>query len=309
MSILNQQIETFIVVAETGSFRKASELLYVSPTAVLQQINLLESHLEIKLFNRSKRGLTLTPAGHSFYNDTKYLMHFSNGIIERARNALLTDKEEVRIAYSSISPAFLTKLLWPEIHKKNQNLYLSIIPVENSKQEKNVILTTLGTSIDIIESASDPERNAEFDLQFLKLVDMPIHCVIPIHESINVITQKELEQHPLILMQRGVNRYIDEVRNYLTSKKCSLIDVVDYYPEVYNAVAADNGWMISLNPTPVHPLLKCVPVSWNFTCPYGILYGKDPNLYTIEFLRLLAKIQEETDLTKYIPEDVTYHGQ
>ena len=41
----NPQIKTFIVVADAGSFNKAAEQLYVSSTAIIKQINLLESEL------------------------------------------------------------------------------------------------------------------------------------------------------------------------------------------------------------------------------------------------------------------------
>ena len=59
----NPQLETFIRAADAGSFNKAAEESYITPTAVIKQINLLESSLGVKLFERSHRGLTLTNAG------------------------------------------------------------------------------------------------------------------------------------------------------------------------------------------------------------------------------------------------------
>ena len=44
------------------SFSKAAQKAFVSVTALIQQINLLEARLKVKLFVRSHRGLTLTPA-------------------------------------------------------------------------------------------------------------------------------------------------------------------------------------------------------------------------------------------------------
>ena len=38
----NPQLETFLAVVESGSFNKAAERLYISPPAVIKQINLLE---------------------------------------------------------------------------------------------------------------------------------------------------------------------------------------------------------------------------------------------------------------------------
>lgn len=39
----NPQLDTFVAVAEQGSFSKAAEKLYITPTAVMKQINALES--------------------------------------------------------------------------------------------------------------------------------------------------------------------------------------------------------------------------------------------------------------------------
>ena len=56
----NPQLETFLRVADAGSFNRAAEESFITPTAVIKQINLLEENLGVYLFDRSYRGLTLT---------------------------------------------------------------------------------------------------------------------------------------------------------------------------------------------------------------------------------------------------------
>lgn len=53
----NPQLTTFISVAESGSFTKAAEALFITPTAVMKQINALEERLGITLFGRTNHGL------------------------------------------------------------------------------------------------------------------------------------------------------------------------------------------------------------------------------------------------------------
>lgn len=43
----NHQLETFIRVADAGSFNKAAEESYITPTAVIQQINQLGESLSV----------------------------------------------------------------------------------------------------------------------------------------------------------------------------------------------------------------------------------------------------------------------
>lgn len=57
----NENLTTFVCVADYGSFNKAAEKLYISSTAVIKQINTLEKHLNLQLFYRSNQGIKLTP--------------------------------------------------------------------------------------------------------------------------------------------------------------------------------------------------------------------------------------------------------
>lgn len=50
--------------------------MYITPTAVIKQINLLEGSLGLTLFERTRRGLTLTDAGKSLYQDARYIIGY-----------------------------------------------------------------------------------------------------------------------------------------------------------------------------------------------------------------------------------------
>ena len=82
----NPQLETFLCVAECGSFNKAAEKLFISPPAVIKQINLLEENLDLQLFVRTHRGLQLTEAGKSLAQDAKYIIQYCKDSVTRAKN-------------------------------------------------------------------------------------------------------------------------------------------------------------------------------------------------------------------------------
>src|SRR6266404_8812399 len=58
-------LETLIAVARTGSVGAAARQRHISSSAVSQQIRRLESHFDIKLFERAGRGVRLTAAGEA----------------------------------------------------------------------------------------------------------------------------------------------------------------------------------------------------------------------------------------------------
>lgn len=84
----NPQLETFLQVADASSFNKAAEEVYITPTAIIKQINSLEKKIGVKLFVRTHRGLALTPAGKSLYQDSRYIIDYCKDSIVRAKKIL-----------------------------------------------------------------------------------------------------------------------------------------------------------------------------------------------------------------------------
>lgn len=70
----NKQLDSFIKIAEAGSFSSAADQLFISRSALIQQINLLEKELSFQLFDRHNKGVTLTPAGRYFYQEVQRLI-------------------------------------------------------------------------------------------------------------------------------------------------------------------------------------------------------------------------------------------
>lgn len=62
-----QALQAFVRVVETGSFARAADKLGVSTSAVSRQVAELESHLNVRLLQRTTRRLSLTDTGQQFY--------------------------------------------------------------------------------------------------------------------------------------------------------------------------------------------------------------------------------------------------
>lgn len=60
-----RQLMLFAASAQAGSIAKAAELLAVSPTPVIAQLDELETRIGVKLLSRTKRGVSLTPEGRA----------------------------------------------------------------------------------------------------------------------------------------------------------------------------------------------------------------------------------------------------
>ena len=135
----NPQLETFIRVADAGSFSKAAEETYITATAVIKQITILETDLGVRLFLRTHKGVTLTEAGKSLYKDAKYLIQYSRDSIARAKDAMQGNEHIIRIGTSPITPTHFLMEIWPQIHALHPELKFQLVTFENTPENAQKI--------------------------------------------------------------------------------------------------------------------------------------------------------------------------
>lgn len=74
-----RQLQYFVGIAETGRFSEASKMLFVTQSAVSQQIKLLEEELGAQLFVRQAHSVILTESGRELFPLAKKVL---NGVAE-----------------------------------------------------------------------------------------------------------------------------------------------------------------------------------------------------------------------------------
>jgi DNA-binding transcriptional LysR family regulator len=87
----------FAKVVELGSFARAADRLSVSTSAVSRQVADLESHLDVRLLNRTTRRLSLTEAGQSFYERCVQLLSDLEEAESSVRSATVEPKGTLRV--------------------------------------------------------------------------------------------------------------------------------------------------------------------------------------------------------------------
>jgi hypothetical protein len=81
-------MQTFVRVAEAGSFTAVADQLQVARSAVTRQIAGLEKHLGAKLMTRSTRSLTLTAAGAAYLEKCRVILN----LVDVAESSLAEEK-------------------------------------------------------------------------------------------------------------------------------------------------------------------------------------------------------------------------
>ena len=289
------QLETFLCVAECGSFNKAAEKLYISPPAVIKQINLLEGSLNLRLFVRTHRGLQLTKAGQSLYQDVKYIIQYCKDSVTRARNAMQESDNLIRIGTSPMTPAQVLVDLWPRIHDICPNVKFQLIPYDNTPENAREILAHLGQNIDVVAGIFDETMLKLRQCAGLELSREPICCAVSVHHRLakkDCLTVCDLYGENLMLMKREWSRYVDMLRDDLWKNhpRIHIVDFDFYSTEAFNQCENNNCVLMAVPKWQyVHPLLKILPVDWNYTIPYGLLHSPQPSPTVKQFLNAVKK--------------------
>lgn len=292
----NPQLETFVCVVEAGSFNKAAERLYISPPAVIKQINLLEENLDIRLFIRTHRGLQMTEAGKSFYQDAKYIIQYCKDSVTRARNAMQESEEIIRIGTSMMTPAQILVDLWPRLQEYCPDIKFRLVPFENTPENAREILGNLGQNIDVVAGIFDETMLQLRRCAGLEISRESICCAVSIHHRLAVkerLTVNDLHGETLMLMRRNWSHYVDMLRDDLRENHPEIsIEDFDFYDvTAFNKCENNNCVLMAIeNWKYVHPLLKILPVDWGYTIPFGLLHSPEPSPMVSRLLKAVEKV-------------------
>jgi DNA-binding transcriptional LysR family regulator len=94
-------LQAFLAVAESGSFSRAAERIYLTQPAISKRIAALEKEIDARLFDRIGRGIHLTPAGEA--------------LLTRARN-VLKELDDVKRGITNLSGSIAGELLLATSH-------------------------------------------------------------------------------------------------------------------------------------------------------------------------------------------------
>ncbi len=103
-------IIAFEVVARLGSINKAADELNVTASAISHQITNLEGYVGRKLFERTSRGLVLTPVGERYQSDLAGALALIASAAHNARSA-----EGIEVLRIHVSPSFASRWLMPRL--------------------------------------------------------------------------------------------------------------------------------------------------------------------------------------------------
>ena len=291
----NRQLSTFLKVAELGSFNRAAETLYVSASAVIQQVNSLERELGVTLFQRSRRGLRLTAAGEYLAAEAPEYIQRGDQIRSRLLE-LQSQKPCIVVGTSMEEKCRLLYDLWILFTPGNTR-YDIRLEVASDRLE-------MPRQAQLVESVLDGAAWQK-GWSFLEFFRSPLCCGVsrdhPLAKK-GFITLEDLRKHGLVYIDRSTDGESERLQKLMREAgipyesrpewtgslvwDCAIQKRILLVPECWDDIIVD---------------LILIPCELDCPVPYGLFYRDPPSPPLAEFLEFVRGVYNGRDPDTIIP--------
>ena len=291
--MFDEYLKSFICAAECGSFAKAADALFLSPNAIKKRINALEESLGFPLFERTIKGIKLTPAGKSFYEDSKKLVQSYNNAAEKAKSISENKSDSVRIGIMDTFADEFMLASWFPTERENHRERSSMFFFGTSSENTNNMFQSVGKDIDICVDIFDEQIAKTFGINAVKISETEICCAVPFNHRLSGKTEISFDDlcgEKIATLKKGRSLVWD---NAISSIKedyfgFNIFEIEKFNIKTFNRCENENRIMfVTENSKKVYPFIKCIPLSKTYSIPFGLYYSKNANERTMKLIELI----------------------
>lgn len=116
-----RHLRYFVTLAETLNFTRAADLLYISQSALSQQVSDMESELGIRLFHRTRRSVELTNSGKVMLTESRKVLRQMEQMVPAVQDSSLYEDQQrsilIGIDMRAIRSTCLRKALTDKVYR------------------------------------------------------------------------------------------------------------------------------------------------------------------------------------------------
>lgn len=230
----DHQLMGFLTIVEKRSFTAAAESLFISQSALSQQIRSLEGHLGFDLFDRRTRQPTLTEAGRSFYERAREIQHlYTRAVAEGKQIQQLSQQHIERLVVGCLGDQFIQ--IWQDLLLTALPLAQRYAPCPVRYSSKESLYTALLQGKVHISAMLENEDIRRFGLQFspfARVTELCMYAGPPLDpELLEYWTRRKVHTEDLTGKQvafhnlPGTSVYEDALRAHLQKSRLDFIDL------------------------------------------------------------------------------------
>ena len=266
------QLECFLAVAEHLNFSRASEVLRITQPAVSHQIQSLEEELDVKLFKRTSKSVSLTQEGIQFLPDAQLILKTALSAKERL------GQHEQFIPFELGCHNRMELNLLPPILKKLTEFFPLLRPVIQIVPFPSLLSQVENKQVHAAFGIKEEQKKSS--LYFRELCSAPMACICsPGHPlaQYDSLTKDQLSGSIIACSPRQIADPIFSIQNSIVAK---LRPEQRYFSEnmesALTLVKAQIGYTLYPDVIPARePDLAYIPVTDIPKMSFGVYYRYD----------------------------------
>lgn len=278
-------MRALVAVAEHGSMTAAAEEMYLSSVSLMRQINQIENELGFQVFNRSRKGCTLTHDGEEFYRELKTILLQLDALL--AKGTQRTQPEVHKLRVCLYKPYEFMELL--ENYRKScpeqviqYDTWETYDPAQRHEWMK-------ARKLDILQTGYSPMLEKQ-GLTFLPIREDRYSCFftqeLPL-ASKEQLTVEDLKGYDVYSFS-DASYIVDEIERHFIRAECALKRIPFSDSSVLGKCSKGGVFILEESLKKVYPHLCSVPLAPAWPCVHGIVYFTNKKRNLRDFLNYIS---------------------
>ena len=173
-----RQMEYIIKIAEERCINQAAKKLFITQSALNQQLIKLEKELGVKLFQRTQRNMILTKAGEIYVQNAKEIINIKKETYSRIHDLADIIKGKITVGLLPERGAEIFSAIYPKFYSRYPDI--KIIPTEKSVKEQLIYIDHGDLDIGIVTVRPQHKEGK----QFVPICEEEFVLVVPVHHKL-----------------------------------------------------------------------------------------------------------------------------
>lgn len=180
-----RQLQYIVAIAEENNITRAAEKLYITQSALNQQLLKLEKELGVPLFHRSRTDWHPTEAGEIYLKAAREMLLLKKDTYHKIHDLAKIQQGELSVGFTPGRGIAMFSHVYPKFHRQHPNI--QVTPRELSVQKQQELLVSGDLDLGFVTLMPSQQKSA---LNYIPLTTEEILAAVP-------------ARHPVITNQEG----------------------------------------------------------------------------------------------------------
>ena len=171
-----KELHYMITLADQGSLSKASEALYITPSALSQCLNSIEEDLGTQLFYRVRGSWTPTAEGEIYLAAAREMLHLKDETYKKIRDIAASATGSFRVGFPPDRMPSIIRHVYPKFHAEYKDISIIFVEANVTRQQEMIAKGELDLGFMTLSRA---QRTGD---DYIYISDEEIYLAVPAND-------------------------------------------------------------------------------------------------------------------------------